>query len=204
MDVQHLYQNIGFGNRIGFGGRPALILVDFIKGCTDPTLPLGFEQSKEIEQTNRLRELFYQQEFPVIYSTVVYNNPEMEGKWFLKKVPNLKRNVRNSVFTEIDERLLPQPRDLVIEKNFASIFSGTNLASILSSLKVDTIILTGNSTSGCIRASCVDGMSHGFRTIVVRECVADRDETIHQVSLFDMDSKYGDVVGIEEVFNFYQ
>ncbi|CAM5218996.1 Maleamate amidohydrolase [Ureibacillus acetophenoni] len=204
MDVQNLYQNIGFGNRIGFGERPALVLVDFIKGCTDPTLPLGFEQSNEIEQTNRLRELFYQKGLPVIYSTVVYNNPEIEAKWFLKKVPNLKRNVRNSVFTEFDERILPRPGDLVVEKNFASIFSGTNLASIISSLKVDTVILTGNSTSGCIRASCVDGMSHGFRTMVVRECVADRDETIHQVSLFDMDSKYGDVVGIEEVFKFYQ
>ena len=204
MNSDEMYKQLSFGNKIGFGNKPALILVDFIKGCTDPELPLGFNQDAEIENTNKLRQLFTKNNWPVVLSTVVYDDPDQEAKWFLKKVPMMRNNIRGSVYSEFDPRLLPTEGDIVIEKHFASVFNQTNLKEQLDALRVDTLIITGNSTSGCVRASCVDAIANGYRPMVVKECVSDRVEEIHLNSLFDINSKYGDVVSIDEVFEFYR
>ncbi len=139
---------------------------------------------------------------PIIFTTVVYTEGFADAGVFMKKIPNLKAMVRGSKTTEIDERLNPKSTEPIIEKKFPSAFFGTNLASILIGLRVDTTILTGNSTSGCIRATCTDSCSYGFRTIIAKECVADRAPSVHEANLFDMDSKYADVVSVEEVLDY--
>lgn len=203
MDAKELYARIGFGQRIGFGERPALLLIDFYYGSTDPSLPLGFDQSAAIRETRRLLEFFRERKLPRFYTTVAYTEGGEDGAWFVRKVHALRQNVIGSRNARIDERLKPREDEPVLEKKFASAFFGTPLHAILTYLKVDTVVLTGNSTSGCIRATCVDACSYGYRPMVVRECVSDRDELVHQVSLFDMDAKYGDVVSVEDVLRAY-
>ena len=117
----------------------------------------------------------------------------------MKKVPVLRSMVEGEPLTEIVPELPPKPNDVVLKKQYASAFFGTPLAAMLTSLGVDSVIVTGCSTSGCIRATAVDGMQHGFRVIVPRECVGDRHAGPHEANLFDIDSKYGDVVSKAEV-----
>ena len=200
--VAELYKRMGFGGRVGFGERPALILIDFCYGCTDPTASsIGFDQREAISQSKRVLEASREKGIPVIFTRVAYADTKgfTDAGVFMKKIPCQKAAVWGSRAVEIDERLKPKLTEYVIVKKFSSCFFGTHLTSLLTGLRVDTTILVGNSTSGCVRATCVDSCSIGFRTIIPRECVADRDPIIHEVNLFDMDSKYADVVSVEEV-----
>jgi len=204
-DVKELYKQIGIGHRVGFGKRPALLLIDYCYGCTDPdSSPIGFDQSDEIAQSKRVLETARKKGIPVVFTTVMYTEGFWDGGVFIKKIPTLKALVPGSKGVEIDERLKPKQTEPVIVKKFPSGFFGTNLGSLLTGLRVDTTIIVGNSTSGCVRATCVDSCSSGFRTIIPRECVADRDEKVHEANLFDMDSKCADVVPVEEVLRYLE
>ncbi len=195
------YRQHGLAGRVGFGERPALLVIDFIKAYTTPGSPLyaapgvpaAVQASQPVLAAARAAAI------PVIYTTVAYSRDGRDGGIFIQKVPALRQLTHDSPLVEIVDELRPQADELVIEKKYASAFFGTHLSATLTALRIDTIILIGCSTSGCIRATAVDGMQHGFRVIVPRECVGDRAPEPHLANLFDIDGKYGDVVGASDV-----
>lgn len=193
-DLQQNYSGV-FDGRLGFGKNPALLLVDFIRAYTTEESPLyAPDVVTAVTETADLLALARQKNVPVIYTQVLYNKNGLDGGLFVQKVPVLRQMVSGEPLAEIVPELPPAPNDVVIVKQYASAFFGTSLAAMLTSLSIDTVILTGCSTSGCIRATAVDGMQYGFRVIVPRECVGDRHQAPHEANLFDINSKYGDVV----------
>ncbi len=199
MSDQEMYKSRGFGNRIGFGSKPALLIVDFINAFTDPTCPLGSNLDAEVAETKNLLDEFRRLGHPVHYTTTAYEEGYASAGVFIKKVPSLSHLKQGTALVEIDERLKPVAGETVWEKKYASAFFGTSLAAALIAQGVDTLIVTGCTTSGCVRASAVDGCQSGFRTIVVRECVGDRSAAGHDANLNDLDAKYADVVNLAEV-----
>lgn len=195
-----LLKNKGFAQRVGFGSSPAVLVVDFINGFTNPRSPLGSEADEAIEQTNRLVLEARAQSLPVFFSTIRYEEPGCvdAGIW-ISKIAGLQVLSSETDGSQLDSRLLWQPGDPIIVKKYASCFFGTDLASRLLARRVDTLILAGCTTSGCIRATAVDACQYGFRTIVAQEAVTDRSAVAHSQSLVDIDLKYGDVVSVEEV-----
>lgn len=193
----------GFGANSGFGDRPAIIVIDFMKSFTDVNSPLGSNLDNEIKRTRKILDLAREIELPIIFTTVAYEPNFEDGAHFIRKIPALKELTVGSEASEIDERLHHRPdSEILIVKKFASAFFGTNLASILTYKKIDTVILTGCSTSGCVRATAVDALQYGFRVIVPEDCVGDRSQYAHKANLYDIQTKYGDVVHSNEVINF--
>ncbi len=201
-DTLTFYQSRGFAQRVGFGARPALLIVDFIKGFTDLSSPLASNLDKEIAATKKLLAIARKLKLPIAFTTVEYDAGFRDAGVFIKKVPSLSVLKKGSPFVEVDERLKPRADEHVLVKKYASAFFGTSLASTLTAAGVDTLLITGCTTSGCVRASAVDSCQHGFRTIVVRECVADRAVAPHEANLFDIDAKYGDVVSLVETLSY--
>ena len=199
MSDQEMYQQRGFAQKVGFGTSPALLVIDFIKGFTDTDCPLGSNLDKEIEATKQLLDEFRERNLPVHFTTTAYDSEMVSAGVFVRKVPSLSHLKFGSNWVEIDERLKPIAGEVVWTKQYASAFFGTSFAAALTAQKIDTLIITGCTTSGCVRASAVDSCQHGFRTIVVRECVGDRSASAHEASLFDLNAKYADVVSLEEV-----
>lgn len=193
------YERKGFASRAGFGRKPALLVIDFIHGFTDPSTDLGGDFTREVEATARLQAAFRAAGLPVAYTTVAYHPDLSDGGTFVKKVPALGLLVRGTRWTEVDDRLRPERGEIVAEKQFASAFFGTDLDARLKGFGVDTLVLTGCTTSGCVRASAIDSMQYGYHTIVARDAVGDRAAGPHEANLFDIDAKYGDVVESEEV-----
>ncbi len=188
------YQQKGFAARSGYGTSPALLIVDFINGFTDPATPLGGDFTTQLDVTNRLLDAFRRGGLAVVYTTIAYEPDFRDAGLFIKKVPALGILVKGSKMVEIDARIAPGGGDYIVEKKFASAFFGTDLDNHLKAGGVDTIIMTGCTTSGCIRASAIDSLQYGYHTVVVREGVGDRAEGPHEANLFDIDAKYGDVV----------
>jgi maleamate amidohydrolase len=197
-DTRKFYGEKGLGSRVGWGSHPALVVVDLAKGFTDPESPLGGDLDAQVGATAELLDACRRYGHPVIYMTVAYKPDFSDGATFVEKVPALKVLVQGSHWVEIDERITPRADEPVVVKQFASAFFGTDVAQRLRSQGVDTVLLAGCSTSGCIRASAIDSMQYGFHTIVVEQAVGDRAEGPHQANLFDIDSKYGDVIDLEE------
>jgi len=196
------YERKGFAARSGYGRSPALVVVDFINGFTDPTTPLGGDFAWEINATRALQEAFRRGKLPIMYTTVAYAEDLHDAGIFIKKVPSLAILQKGSPLIEVDKRIEPMPGEKVLEKKFASAFFGTSLDIDLRLLGVDTVILAGCTTSGCIRASAIDSMQYGYRTIVVREAVGDRAAGPHEANLFDIDAKYGDVVELADALDY--
>jgi nicotinamidase-related amidase len=194
-----LYQSRGLGARVGFGSRPAVIVVDYIVGFTDETSPLAGNFNRELKATKSLLDAMRGRRFPVVFTTTAYDKAMTEAGVFVRKVPSLSVLQRGSRLVEIDPSLKRRRNEVVIEKQYASAFFGTPLASTLHAQGVDTLIVTGCTTSGCVRATAVDGLQHGLRVIVPRECVGDRAPGPHEANLIDIDGKYGDVMGVKEV-----
>jgi maleamate amidohydrolase len=188
-----IYQRSGIGSRVGFGSRPALLVVDFQRGFTDPTCAVGGELSKEIAATKTLLDLARQKKLPIAFTAVGFDASGIDGATWLRKMPGLAVLVENSRWCEIDERVRPQAGEPVWIKRASSAFFGTPILPFLTAARVDTLIVTGCVTSGCIRATTVDAVSFGYRTIVPLECVGDRAEGPHKWNLFDIDAKYADV-----------
>jgi maleamate amidohydrolase len=203
-DLTNNYKGV-FDGRIGFGARPALLIVDFINAYVMAGSPLfAPDVVTAVEETIPLLRLARQKQIPVLFTKVLYNKNFRDGGIFVQKVPVLKTMIDGEPLAEIVPELTPVESDIIIVKQYASAFFGTSLAATLTSLGVDTILLTGCSTSGCVRASAVDGMQYGFRVIVPRECVADRHAGPHEANLFDINSKYGDVASKSEVMSYLQ
>ncbi len=189
----------GFGGRLNFGLRPAILVIDLSKGFTDPTQPLGSDLSGQIEVTNTLIRAARDKSVPVIFSAVRYEGKNLRdaGLWYRKMRGQSTLHVDGEGH-ELDPRLLREEGDEVLYKKYASCFFGSDLTSRLVNDGIDTLIITGTSTSGCVRATVVDAVQLGFRPMVVAEGVGDRSQASHQQSLFDIDTKYGDVVGVSE------
>ena len=190
----------GFHGRAGFGRRPALLVVDVNIGFTDPASPLACELEDVVTAIRRLVDEARRAGLPVVYTTVSYGEGDrVAAAAFIDKVPALLTLQAGSPWVEIDPRLAPQPGEPVLNKLFASAFFGTPLGSMLAAAGCDSVIVTGASTSGCVRATVVDALQHGYRPVVPREAVGDRNPAAHEANLYDIDAKYGDVVPLAEV-----
>ncbi len=188
-----------FGKRIGFGKRPALLMIDFVQAYFDRSCALYAGVEAALASALRIRSRARAAGVPVIYTNVVYNRSAIDGGRFYQKSMTLHNFLAGSPMGAWAGGLEPAGDELVISKQYPSAFFGTSLSSTLTSLGIDTVIHTGLSTSGCVRATCVDCCSYGFIPIIVRDAVGDRHSAPHQANLFDMDAKYGDVVSEAEV-----
>ncbi len=187
----------GFGERQGAGRRPALLVIDMSLGFTSPASPLRCDLDSVVAAIAALLDAAREKELPIVYTTVSYGQGERAAaKAFIEKIPVLLTLAEGSPFTGIDPRLAPQPQEPVLNKLFASAFFGTPLQSLLVAHGCDSVIVTGASTSGCVRATAVDVLQNGYRLTVPREAVGDRDEAAHEQALRDIDAKYGDVVSL--------
>ena len=190
----------GFHGRTGFGQRPALIVIDVNVGFTDPESPLVCDLESVVEAIRRLLSESRRADIPVVYTTVSYSEGDKRtAAAFIDKIPALLTLEAGSRWVEIDPRIAPVDGEPVLNKLFASAFFGTALSSFLAANGCDSLIVTGASTSGCVRATVVDAIQHGFRPIVPREAVGDRNPEAHEANLYDIDAKYGDVVPVDEV-----
>lgn len=200
-DKHRIYEQAELGGRVGLGRRPAVVVVDFQRCFVDPSIPGGGEFSAAVGATARLLAAARAHGVPILYTVVAYEDPPRDAGRFIEKCPTLKHAVAGSGMVKLDERLRRRPDEPIVVKSFASAFFGTTVASYLTGLGVDTVILAGCTTSGCVRASAIDSMQNGFRTIVPRQCVADIAAEPHEANLFDIDAKYGDVMDLDEVLN---
>jgi nicotinamidase-related amidase len=197
------FKERGFGLTMGFGERPALLVVDMVKAFTDSSRMLGANLDAQIAATQPLLEAAHARGIPVIFSTVRYDDADLRdaGIWGLKQKGTVTL-ARDTDGHEIDPRLGFGPADSLLLKKYASCFFGTDLVPRLTSRHVDTLIIVGCTTSGCVRASAVDALQNGFRPMVVREAVGDRSVAAHEQSLFDLHAKYADVVSLDETLQY--
>ena len=179
---------------LGFGESPALILVDFVEAYFAEDSPLFAGVEDALASALRVREAARGAGIPVIYTNVVYQAGGADGGVFYRKVPALEAFVAGNPLGAWPAGFEPAADELVISKQYPSAFFGTSLAATLTASGVDTLIITGLTTSGCIRATCIDSVSHGFIPIVVSDACGDRHTAPHEANLFDMNAKYGDVV----------
>lgn len=187
-----------YAGKTGFGRRPALLLIDFVEAYFDPDCDLYAGVDAALASALRVREQAQAADVPVILTNVVYQQGGLDGGRFFEKALPLRHFLGDSMLGGWPEGLEPQPDELVVSKQYPSAFFGTSLASTLTAAGIDTLLLTGLTTSGCVRATCVDSMSCGFRTIVVEEACGDRHPDPHRANLFDMNAKYADVVSEEQ------
>ena len=192
-DLNENYRG-AFDGSLGFGKKPALILVDFVQAYFEENSPLYAGVDDALASALRIRDAARSAGVPVIYTNVVYQKGGIDGGVFFRKVPALAAFVEGNPLGGWPLGLLPAEDELVISKQYPSAFFGTSLAATLTALKVDTLIITGLTTSGCVRATCIDTVSSGFIPIVVEDACGDRHEAPHAANLFDMNAKYADVV----------
>ena len=188
-----------FDGRLSFGSRPALLLVDVVMAYLEPGSVLyGTAFVSALASNERLVAVARDAGVPVIFTNVVYQPGGADGGLFYRKVPALKLFDRGSPAGAFPPSLQPQNDETVVTKQYASAFFGTSLASTLMAASIDTLVITGFSTSGCVRATALDALQHGFRPFVVREACADRQPGPHDANLFDLQAKYAEVVGEAE------
>lgn len=183
---------------LGPGRRPALLVVDFIEGFTNPESPFGGPWDAAVAHTVELLRTAHRREVPALFTTVEFDPPDVEKNLLIRKAPAVAALARGSRWTQVDHRLPRHRTDLVISKKHGSAFFGTDLAARLQTMQVDTLLITGCVTSGCVRASAVDAAQYGIRPLVVREAVGDRSPLAHEANLYDIEARYGDVVSIEQ------
>lgn len=194
----------GFGRRVGFGRSPALLVVDFLQAFTDPASALGAAVDNEISAVNRLLDSAHEASVPVFFSSISYNEVDLgdAGVW-LRKIGGLAALRANTPEVAQDPRLHVNAGDALIVKKYASCFFGTDLQSRLQFRRIDTLVVAGCSTSGCVRATVVDACQLGLHAIVAREAVADRSGRAHRQSLIDIEMKYGDVCSVDQVVAYF-
>ena len=186
-------------NHLGLGQRPALLLVDLMRGFTDPACPLGTDCPSVIEANVKLLAFFRERGLPAFFTAVAYRQAD-QARVFRSRINALNVLRPGSPWVEIDPRLAPRPEEPVIEKRWASAFFGTDLDQRLEQARADSLVVTGLTTSGCVRATAVDGLQHDYLVAVPREAVGDRNAQAHEANLFDLDAKYADVVSLQELF----
>lgn len=199
MSDLEIYKSQGFAQIMGVGLAPALVIVDFVEGFTDPAHFGGGNIKPAIARTVPLLALARSLGLPVAHTRVVYADDGSDAGAFCMKAPGLKKLTEDSPLSQIVPELSPVAGELVVKKRQASAFFGTELAGWLAFRRVDTVLIAGCTTSGCVRASVVDACSHNFRTILLTDCVGDRAMGPHEANLFDMGQKYADLMSSEEL-----
>jgi maleamate amidohydrolase len=203
-DARRVYRETRLGQSLTRGDRPAILVVDFTCGFTDPAYMAGSELTAEVEATRRLLDVARGRGVPVVFTAIGYEASGRDGGIWLEKFPALRELRLGERAMEIDPRLGRAEDETVVVKKGASAFFGTNLSAILVAQGIDTVVLCGATTSGCIRATAVDLVQHGFPTLVPRECVGDRARAPHDANLFDIQAKYADVVSLDAAIDYVE
>ena len=192
----------GLGGVLPRGRRPGIVVVDLIRGFTEARYALGGELGDEVAATRTLLDAARDRALPVFFTTIAFDDQLADAPLWFHKIPSLADLRRGSPAVEIDGRLGRRPTEPVVVKQGASALFGSALATLLSTRHVDTVLLCGATTSGCVRATAVDLLQSGFPTLVPRECVGDRSRTQHDAALVDLDAKYADVVSLADALAF--
>lgn len=182
----------------GFGARPALVVVDVTHGFTDPSCPLGANADSVVAANCEIISAFQSRRWPVIVTTVVYRSAD-EARVFRNRLPALNLLTPESHWVQFDARLPLDGTELVLEKRHASAFHGTDLGEQLRQQQVDTVVVTGLTTSGCVRATAVDALQEDFLVVIPEEAVGDRDPEAHRANLYDLNAKYADVITLNDL-----
>ena len=201
MDELEIYRRQGYGKRSGFGSRPGLVLVDFVNGFADPEQFGGGNIKEAIANTRTLLEAARERGLPIAFTRVVYADDGSDAGVFCLKFPPLATLTEHASSSQIVDDLAPRDGEYIVRKTQPSAFFGTNLAAWYIAKGVDTLIVTGCTTSGCVRASVNDSMSYNFKTVVAVDCVGDRAIGPHEANLFDMEQKYADLMTSAEIIN---
>lgn len=196
---QAVYERQGFGRSLGIQGQIGLLIVDFVNGFADPAVFGGGNIAPAIARTAQVLAKARQRGWFVAHSRIVYADDGSDGNVFSIKVPGMQTLTEHAAISAIVPELTPVPGELVVRKTVPSAFFGTGLAPWLTQRGVETLLIAGATTSGCVRASVVDAMCHGFRPVVMADCVGDRALAPHEANLFDIGQKYGDVVPAERI-----
>lgn len=183
---------------LGVGAKPALIVVDMIRGFTDPSCPLGTDCPDVVAANAVLLQAFRARSLPVYFTTVVYHTPD-QAKVFRGRIDALNLLTPDSPWVQVDERLPLAPGEELLEKQWASAFHRTDLDARLRALGVDSVVVSGLTTSGCVRATAVDGLQYDYLVVVPRDAVGDRNLQAHGANLFDLQAKYADVMSVAEL-----
>jgi maleamate amidohydrolase len=194
-----IYARQGLGQTSGLGRRVALLLVDFVNGFNDPAHFGGGNIPESIAASAKLLPIARARKWPVAHTRVVYAEDGSDAGAFTTKAPALRKLTEASPLSQFVDAVKPATGEFVIRKRQASAFFGTELAGWLTWRQVDTLLVAGCTTSGCVRASVVDAVSYNLRTVVMTDCVGDRAIGPHQANLFDMGQKYADLMTSEEV-----
>ncbi len=204
--TEAVYERAGFGAAVRRGERPAIVVVDLTHGFTDPSEPTGADLSEVVAATAELIEAGRPAGVPVVFTTIAYTAAEADGDaiTWLTKAPGMRALREGSPVVAIDDRLPVDPGDHLITKKGASAFFGTGLAALLAGLRVDTVLICGATTSGCVRATAVDAVQGGFPVLVPRQCVGDRAADPHEANLFDIQAKYGDVIELTDAVGYLE
>ncbi len=198
-----IYEAQGFGNSVGIGDAPALLIVDFVNGFADPEMFGGGNIPEAIAATVALLDFARARTWPVAMTRMVFADDGSDANMFTAKVPGLLALTETSIAGQIVPDLAPMPGELVVRKRTPSAFFGTDLVPWLTARRIDTLFIAGCTTSGCIRASVLDANAHGFRPIVVTDCAGDRAPGPHEANLFDMGQKCADLMPFAEVAAHY-
>ncbi len=199
-----IYQKQGFGQSAGLGERPALVIVDFVNGFTDPDKFGGGNIREAVACTVGLLAFARQHGWPVIHTRVVFSDDGADRNVFSLKVPSLLSLTEHVADSHIVVELTPREGELVIRKQLPSAFAGTSLAAYLAFNRVDSVVVAGCTTSGCIRATVLDALNAGLRIVVPRDCVGDRAISAHEANLFDMHQKYADVMDARDLYILFE
>jgi nicotinamidase-related amidase len=197
-EVHQRYRANGLAGRLRAGSRPAVVVVDLQTGFTDPQCGPGFDLDAVVAHTARLITTARHRGIPVYFTAIAFTDAQANSSVWLSKMPVLSVLRAESGWERIDPRLAPLEGEPVVVKQAASAFAGTDLAAQLKRAGVDTVVLCGATTSGCVRATAVDACALELPTFVIRDCVGDREQRPHDGALLDMDAKYADVVSLDE------
>jgi len=201
---REIFEKQNFGNQLGFGKSPCLLVIDFTISFADPDILGGGNILSAIENTKDLLKISRKKLLPIIFTKVVLDPVVDKNLLFAKKAPSLLNSTADSYLSNIVDSLQPLQNETIIEKKQASAFFQTNLNGLLLKDNIDTVIMTGCTTSGCVRASAVDCISLNLRPIIIADCVGDRSLESHELSLFEMNSKYADVVLKKDTIEYLQ
>ncbi len=200
-EARRIYQAAEIGGQITRGRRPAVVVVDLQRGFTDAGSPVGFDMTAAVTATRRLVDAARACDVPVLFTVIAYGDDAEAGVW-PEKMPGITALRLGSPYAELDARLAQRPGEPVIVKHGASALHGTNVSAILTSRGVDTVVVAGATTSGCVRATVVDLMQDGFRVLVAADACGDRAAAPHESNLFDMAAKYADVIDVDDAVGY--
>jgi maleamate amidohydrolase len=192
----------GFAGTLTPGPRPALLVVDLMRAYFDQASPLCLPSDRGLAEAATVLAAARRAAVPVVHSVVRYGEGGLDGGIFLQKLPALRQLIGDSPMGQPMPAVAPLPHEAVVIKQYASAFFGTSLASMLQAQRVDTVVIVGTSTSGCVRATAVDALQHGFVPLVVQDASLDRDESVHRATLYDLQAKYAEVVTLQEVLDY--